>query len=190
MGATIPKMGITVKYFYTRFVLIEFIPILGGFIMLSIPLLSNSQNGINRICSCIMRTQDFDERVRHNLRRLIDKYDGGNQSAFARRFDIKPSFINGVLNKKRAIGKGIIESICNKLDVDISELTLPENPTWPASVHEERAVYQAREAEKLGVITQVEAVTQAIISEGKKKEVADRAGKTVGVPRRARKRAG
>lgn len=159
--------------------------------MKTISFLSNSQNGLDAICLHSMKPMDFDERIRHNLRRLIKHYDNGNQSAFARRFGLKPSFVNGVLNGKRAIGKGIIELICNKLKVDISELTMPEEPKWAATVHEERAIYSSREGEKLGIINQIEAVTQAMIDQAKKNTGPGIEGKAGGLPRsRNKQRAG
>ena len=153
----------------------------------TIPKLANIQKGGNILCFCPMQKIDTDSLIRENLRRLIDHYDGGNQSAFARRFDLKASFINGVLAGDRTLGKGIIEAICEKLKIEPAEFFRTDKTPIATSEQEELAIFQMREAVELGIAGQIEAVTKAIIEEAKKKGGSGGKSASKGVPRRSRK---
>jgi hypothetical protein len=153
--------------------------------VLNIPALSNGQNGENQLLFFTMQYDfDMDKRIRRNLQRLIDTYDQGNQSAFARRVGLRPTFINGVLGEGRTLGKELIEQICKKLGIDLIEFLMTDKTPIVTTAEEERAVYRARAAGKLGpsVLSRIEAVDEAIIKEAKKNAEPGSEGTKGGVP--------
>lgn len=94
---------------------------------------------------------DVNENIRRNLLRIMDELRL-NQTQLGLRVGVDSKYINKILNKKRAMGKALLERIAKALNIGVQELIKeePQKPHPPNSKLE-KIESLIKEADKIGM---------------------------------------
>jgi len=116
-----------------------------------------------------MHNYGHEQIRRNNLKRIIDEQYQGNQAAFARAIEVKPTQMSNMLNGKAPIGNSMAQRIENLIGWERGDLDLPPEKIFTAYIYVEIPIPLA--SSLLETLREYECVKEAAVVYGNDRQV-------------------